>query len=110
MSYDLLSDEEQQFFRHVSVFSGGCTLEAAEEVTEAELDTLQSLVEKSLLRFSDERYWMLETIREYAAERLEDASLTDRLAERHAGWYARLLERAEPHLETARGRGMARVG
>ena len=38
---------------------------------EADLDTLQSLVDKSLLRFSEDRYWMLETIREYAGERLE---------------------------------------
>ena len=69
--YDLLSEEEQRLFARLSVFAGGCTLEAAEEVADADLDTLQSLVEKSLLRFSDERYWMLETIREYAAERLD---------------------------------------
>ena len=65
-SYDLLSAEEQQLFARLSVFAGGCTLEAAEEVCDADLDTLQSLVEKSLLRFTSERYWMLETIREYA--------------------------------------------
>ena len=70
-SYDLLSAEEQQLFARLSVFAGGCTLEAAEEVSDADLDTLQSLVEKSLLRFTNERYWMLETIREYAGERLE---------------------------------------
>ena len=46
-----LSAEEQQLFARLSVFSGGCTLEAAEEVADADLDTLQSLVEKSLLRF-----------------------------------------------------------
>ncbi len=72
-SYDLLSGKEKQLFRRLSVFAGGCTLEAAEEVTGADLDTLQSLVEKSLLRFSNERYWMLETIRDYAAERLDPA-------------------------------------
>ena len=65
--YELLSAEEQQLFARLSVFAGGCTLEAAEEVCDADLDTLQSLVEKSLLRFTDGRYWMLETIREYAA-------------------------------------------
>jgi predicted ATPase/class 3 adenylate cyclase len=70
-SYDLLSDEEQEIFTRLSVFPGGCTLDAAEEVCEADLDTLQSLVEKSLLRFTNERYWMLETIREYAVERLD---------------------------------------
>jgi class 3 adenylate cyclase len=47
-SYDLLSPEEQFLFRRLSVFAGGCTLEAAEEVVDADLDTLQSLVEKSL--------------------------------------------------------------
>jgi hypothetical protein len=69
-SYDLLSTEEQRLFRALSVFVGGCALDAAEEVADADVDTLQSLVEKSLLRFTDERYWMLETIREYAGERL----------------------------------------
>ena len=72
-SYDLLSREEQRLFRALSVFVGGCTLEAAEQVADADLDTLQSLLEKSLLRFTHERYWMLETIREYAGERLSDA-------------------------------------
>ena len=63
----LLTPQEQQLFARLSVFAGGCTLEAAEEVSDADLDTLQSLVEKSLVRFTDGRYWMLETIREYAA-------------------------------------------
>jgi predicted ATPase len=83
-SYDLLTPEERQLFARLSVFAGSCTLEAAEEVAEADLDTLQSLVEKSLLRFTDGRYWMLETIREYAGERLvglgEDDQLMERLA------------------------------
>ena len=52
-SYELLSPAEQQLFARLSVFAGGCTLEAAEEVADADLDTLQSLVEKSLLRFSE---------------------------------------------------------
>ena len=52
-SYDLLTPEEQELFARLSVFAGGCTLEAAEEVADADLDTLQSLVEKSLLRFTD---------------------------------------------------------
>jgi len=58
-SYDLLSPEEQELFARLSVFAGGCTLAAAEEVAGADLDTLQSLVEKSLSRFTNERYWML---------------------------------------------------
>ncbi len=65
-SYDLLSAAEQELFARLSVFAGGCTLEAAEEVCDADLDTLQSLVEKSLAPLYQERYWMLETIREFA--------------------------------------------
>ena len=71
-SYDLLGEEERLLFEGLSVFRGGCTLEAAEEVCDADIDTLQSLIDKSLLRRQGERFWMLETIREYAAERLED--------------------------------------
>jgi len=85
-SYDLLSGEEQELFRRLSVFAGGCTLGAAEAVASADLDMLQSLVEKSLLRFSDERYWMLETIREYAGERVEQTTEAAILRLRHARW------------------------
>jgi predicted ATPase/class 3 adenylate cyclase len=85
-SYDLLNEEEQRLFARLSVFAGGFTLEAADEVCEADLDTLQSLVEKSLLRFTNGRYWMLETIREYAAERLNDSGEYEDLANRHAHW------------------------
>ena len=102
-SYDLLSPTEQQLFHRISVFAGGCTLEAAEEVCDAELDTLQSLVEKSLLRFSNERYWMLETIREYAGERLEHCDERAALRGRHAEHFVSLAERAEPELEGADG-------
>ena len=49
-SYDLLSTDEQRLFARMAVFRGGCTLEAAEEVVDADLDALQSLVDKSLLR------------------------------------------------------------
>jgi predicted ATPase len=99
-SYDLLSEEEQRLFGALSVFVGGCTLEAAEEVADADLDTLQSLVEKSLLRFSEGRYWMLETIRGYAGERLEESGERDALCEGHARWHLRLTEEAEPELQT----------
>ena len=91
-SYDLLSEEEQRVFRTLSVFAGGCTLEAAEQVAGAGLDTLQALVEKSLLRFADERYWMLETIRQYARERLDDDGKADAVARRHALFYREALE------------------
>jgi predicted ATPase len=88
-SYELLSAAEKRLFARLSVFAGGCTLEAAEEVADADLDTLQSLVDKSLVRFTDERYWMLETIREYAAGRgaYEDVGA---LQHEHARWYSAL--------------------
>ena len=91
-SYDLLSEEERRAFRSVSVFAGGCTLDAAEEVADGDLDTLQSLVEKSLLRFTSERYWMLETIREFAAEQLALTSGAERFARRHLAYYFTLAE------------------
>jgi predicted ATPase len=83
-SYELLSGDEQRLFTGLAVFRGGCTLEAAEEVAGADLDTLQSLVEKSLLRHTDERFWMLETIRAYAWERLSESSDEAELRRRHA--------------------------
>ncbi len=82
-SHELLSEDERQLFSRLSVFAGGCTLEAAEAVCGADLDTLQSLVEKSLLRFTDERFWMLETIRQYAAERLDLSGELDSVRHSH---------------------------
>ena len=90
-SYELLTNEEQRLFACLSVFARSCSLEAAEEVCEADLDTLQSLVDKSLLRHTDESFWMLETIREYAAEQLE-AGESRGLRERHAAFFARLAD------------------
>jgi len=95
-SYELLSPEEQQLFTRLSVFAGGCTLEAAEEVADADLDTVQSLVEKSLLRFSNDRYWMLETIREYAGEGLQAGEEEADLRDRHARSYLLLAEGVWP--------------
>jgi predicted ATPase len=93
-SHELLSYEEQQLFARLAVFAGGCTLEAAEEVLEAQLDTLQSLVDKSLLRPAAERFWMLETIREYAAERLCDSGEAEFFEARHLRYFLELAEQA----------------
>jgi predicted ATPase/class 3 adenylate cyclase len=97
-SYDLLGEKEQELFARLSVFAGGCTYEAAENVARADPDTLQSLLDKSLLRKRESelgpRYWMLETIREYAAERLAQASEEDALARRHAEHFLALAEEA----------------
>jgi predicted ATPase len=81
-SYELLGRDEQRAFRRLSVFAGGCTLDSAEEVAEADIDTLESLVDKSLLRRRDERYRMLGTIREYALEKLEASAEADETWER----------------------------
>ena len=71
-SHELLTPDEQRLFARLAVFRGGCTLEAAETVADADLDILSSLVDKSLVRVRADsgRFWMLETIREFAAERL----------------------------------------
>jgi predicted ATPase len=95
-SHELLTPDEQQLFRRLAVFRGGCSLAAAEDVAGADIDTLQSLVEKSLVRYRDDRYSMLETIREYAAERLE--STGDAIWSRHAEYFIALAEQAYPHL------------
>jgi predicted ATPase/DNA-binding SARP family transcriptional activator len=82
-SHELLTEDEKRLFARLAVFAGGCTLEAAEQVCDAELDTLESLLDKSLLRRTGERYWMLETIREYAAAQLEASGECGPVRDRH---------------------------
>ena len=96
-SYELLTRDEQRAFYRLAVFRGGCTLEAADVVPDADIDILQSLVDKSLVRFSGGRFWMLETIREYAGERLAESGEAEDLPRRHAEYYLALAEEAEPH-------------
>ena len=86
-SHDLLTPEEQTLFALLSVFAGGCTLDAAEAVCRAELDVLQALVDKSLLRHTGDRFWMLETIREFSVERFQNFSEATDILEQHAQWY-----------------------
>ena len=93
-SYDLLSTDEQRLFARMAVFRGGCTLETAEQVARADVAGLQSLHDKSLLRRTGERFWMLETIREYAHELLEGSSEGDAMRHRHADHYLALSELA----------------
>jgi len=97
-SHELLTPEERRLFARLAVFRGGCTLEGAEEVAGADLDLLQSLVDKSLLRHTDERFWMLETIREFATERLEASGEAEELRSRHAEHFLALAEEGEPSL------------
>jgi predicted ATPase/class 3 adenylate cyclase len=107
-SYDLLADEEKRLFWRLSVFAGGSTLEAIEEVCDSEgdleaLEVVGSLVEKSLLRSGEgedggPRFAMLETVREYAREKLEESGEAQETRRRHAEHYLALAERAEPEL------------
>jgi predicted ATPase len=95
-SYDLLDPREQQLFARLAVFAGGATLKAAEHIVDADLDTLGSLVEKSLVRRTDDRYWMYETIREFAVERLVTSGEADWIRRRHAVYFLGFVEEAEP--------------
>jgi predicted ATPase/DNA-binding SARP family transcriptional activator/Tfp pilus assembly protein PilF len=106
-SYDLLSAPEQALFRRLGVFAGGCTIEAAEAVASPDdldiLEGLGSLVDKSLLRQAEDaegtpRSWMLETLREYALERLAESSQAEEMRHQHAGYYLALVETIEPNL------------
>jgi predicted ATPase/class 3 adenylate cyclase len=109
-SYDLLDEQERTFFARLSVFVRGFTLHAAEAVcnpgSDLSFDTLDgvaSLTNKSLLRQMDtgegeSRFFMLETIREYASERLAESPDANETGTRHAGFFLALAERAEPEL------------
>jgi predicted ATPase len=104
-SYGLLEQTEQTLFVRLAVFAGGCTIEAAQNICGEGLDVvdgLAALTDKGLIRLqgSDEepRFTMLETIREYAAERLELSGEAPRLHRRHAEHFLALAEEAEPHL------------
>ncbi|AKF09323.1 BTAD domain-containing putative transcriptional regulator [Sandaracinus amylolyticus] len=109
-SYALLSAEEQQLLDRLSVFRGGFTLDAAEAVcAEADdapalLDVLGQLIDRSLVAMREEhgaaRYVLLETVRQYAAERLDARGETAALARRHAEHFAQRVAAAEPHLVT----------
>jgi len=97
-SHDLLDEHEQQLFARLAVFAGGCTLEAAEAVCDANVDTLSSLLDKNLLRRDESRYRMLETIREFARERLDQAADADEIRRRHAEHFLAFALEAQPEL------------
>jgi predicted ATPase len=99
-SYELLDEDERALFAAFAVFVAGCTFDAAEEVAGAEPDTLQSLIDKSLVRRrpTGDRYWMLETIREFAAERLAERDDADERRTRHAAYYASFVGQADPYV------------
>jgi predicted ATPase/class 3 adenylate cyclase/Tfp pilus assembly protein PilF len=121
-SYELLDEGEKQLFRRLAVFVGGRTLEAIAAVCNAEdnaegdtlagsvqalqidmLDGVESLVANSLLRQEEgvggePRFVMLETIHEYAREKLQESGEGEELGRRHAQYFLDLAEEAEPHL------------
>ena len=107
-SHALLGPDEQQLFRRLAVFAGGCTLQAAAHVCDAAWPDLESLVEKSLLRLdtsaapdpdtAEPRARMLELVRAYALEQLAASDEWEALRTRHLRWAVALAEAAEPHL------------
>ncbi len=111
-SYDLLTPGQQRLLRRLAIFVGGCTLEAAEAVCQAEADTavdildgMQALIDQSLVRVlgadrSEPRYTMLETIREYAHERLATGHELAETSRRHANYCLGFAETVEPHLRS----------
>jgi predicted ATPase/DNA-binding transcriptional LysR family regulator len=99
-SYDLLAAGEQALFSALSVFRGGWTLAAAEAVCETPLDALTSLVDKSLVCRADERFSLLETVRELAAERLRQSDDAQAVALRHAEYFRALAQRMDTLLRS----------
>jgi predicted ATPase/DNA-binding SARP family transcriptional activator/DNA-binding CsgD family transcriptional regulator len=120
-SYELLGEPEQRLFGRLSAFAGGSTLEAAEAVGAGDgieqhdvLDLLSKLVDKSLVMVEvspgeegTSRYRMLETLRQYGQERLEESGEARRVRERHARYYLALAEGADAQ-EAERGLNAAR--
>ncbi len=108
-SYELLAERERALLRRLSVFASGWTLEAAEAIcagkdvaAEDVLGLLTRLVDKSLVvvetRHGESRYQLLETVRQYARDRLEDAAEATAVRDGHLLWYMQFAERADPGL------------
>jgi predicted ATPase len=99
-SSDLLSDEERRLFARLAAFAGSFDLEAAERICNAELDALESLIDKSLLRQTEDgRFFILETIREFAQEQLAASSEAAEMRHRHARLFLALGLKAGAHVQ-----------
>lgn len=109
-SVGLLEEEERRALTRLSVFPGGCTIDAAEAICGAGLEALSTLVDHNLVRRVDTggepRFVLLETIREYASEHLDESGEGAALRSRHADWCLALAEEAD---RTSRAR-RRRVG
>lgn len=105
-SYELLGPTEKELFAALAVFNGGFSLEAAEsvcsEIAADVLEPLASLLDNSFLRPADAagelRYFMLESIHQYALEKLEASESGRRVRQRHADFFLTIAQRAQPHL------------
>lgn len=111
-SYNLLDDDEKLLFARLAVFRGGRSLEAIEAVcgdglAQDVVEILASLLDKSMIRQIEDRngeprFMMLETVHEYALERLEASGEAEKLRLRHTLYFVELAERASPELRLAR--------
>ena len=105
-SYDLLQEPERLLLQRVSVFRGGWTQEAAEAVCAGDgieqveiLDLLSKLIDKSLLALDEHsRYHMLETLRQYADDKLLESNQSEKLRDRHLSFFMELAKRAKPEV------------
>ena len=109
-SYGLLAPEEQTLFRRLSIFSGGCTIESAENICFEEymhnadiIDVLVSLVDKSLLQREDQedgepRFFILETLKSFGQDKLEKSLEKENIEKRYAAYFTDFLEDADKHL------------
>ena len=97
-SWDLLDEDERTMAKRLAVFAGGARLSAAEEVCGLPADVLAGLVDKSLVEVNAGRYRMLETVRAFCADQLGDEG--EQARRRHAEYFLRLAEDAEPRLRT----------
>jgi predicted ATPase len=110
---DLLDEDELHDLMHLAVFAGGWTLAAAEAVGATTLERLASLIDHNLLRqvstASGSRYAMLETIREYALERLETLGAEEAARRLHGDYYVALAEQLRPELERGQQTAVDRI-
>ena len=92
-SHELLEPAERMLFARLAIFAGGFTLDSTEAVCDADIDVLGALVDRSMVRHRDDRFDMLETIREFAWEQLQSSADHAAIAERHARHFEALAER-----------------
>jgi predicted ATPase/DNA-binding SARP family transcriptional activator len=103
-SYRLLAENEQILLRRLGLFGGSFTLDAAEAICGKDvLELLPALVDKSLVLFEHDHYRLLDTVRQFAAEKLAESGEEQSLRDRHARWFVALVEEAEPRIFAGAG-------